>query len=60
MLIFIDTEFTGLGDPDPRLISIVLVPADGRDVFCAERPEDCWNERVSSWVSLFSSEHLDW
>lgn len=51
MLIFIDTEFTGLGDPDPRLISIGLAPADGRDSFYAELSEDCWrNGWVSSWV----------
>ena len=36
MLLFLDTEFTGLGQPDPKLISIALVPADGRTVFYAE------------------------
>ena len=39
MLIFIDTEFTGLGQPDPKLISIALVPADGRTPFYAELVE---------------------
>jgi len=36
MLIFLDTEFTGLGQPDPKLISLALVPADGRREFYAE------------------------
>ena len=30
MLIFLDTEFTGLGQPNPKAISLALVPADGR------------------------------
>lgn len=50
MLIFIDSEFTGLGQRFPRLISIALVPADGRDTFYAELPEDGWKEKASSWV----------
>jgi len=36
MLIFLDTEFTGLNQPDPKLISLALVPADGRREFYAE------------------------
>lgn len=36
MLIFLDTEFTGLNQSDPKLISIGLVPADGRNEFYAE------------------------
>lgn len=36
MLIFIDTEYTGLGQRDPKLISLALVPADGRNEFYAE------------------------
>ena len=39
MLLFLDTEFTGLGQPDPKLISIALVPADGRPPFYAELRE---------------------
>ena len=39
MLLFLDTEFTGLGQPDPKLISIALVPADGRTPFYAELVE---------------------
>lgn len=45
MLIFIDTEFTGLNQPDPKLISLALVPADGRDEFYAEVPlGDGWSQ----------------
>lgn len=36
MLIFFDTEFTGLGQPNPKLISLALVPADGGSPFYAE------------------------
>ena len=35
MLLFLDTEFTGLV-VDPKLISLALVPADGRNEFYAE------------------------
>ena len=44
MLIFLDTEFTGLGQPNPKLISLALVPADGRYLpFYAEIAEgDGW------------------
>ena len=36
MLIFLDTEFTGLFQADPKLISLAMVPADGRTPFYAE------------------------
>lgn len=36
MLIFLDTEYTGLNQPDPKLISIALVPEDGKNQFYAE------------------------
>lgn len=36
MLIFLDTEYTGLGQPNPKLISLALVPADGSEPFYAE------------------------
>jgi hypothetical protein len=43
MLLFCDTEFTGLGQPNPRLISLALVPADGGNPFYAEIAEgDGW------------------
>lgn len=36
LLIFLDTEYTGLGQTDPKLISIALVPEDGKNQFYAE------------------------
>ncbi len=36
MLLFLDTEYTGLGQHDPKLISIALVPEDGKNQFYAE------------------------
>lgn len=47
--LFIDTEFTDLGQRYPRLISIGLVAEDG-DSFYAELPADCYLERVTPWV----------
>ena len=43
MLLFCDTEFTGLGQPNPKLISLALVPADGGIPFYIELAEsDGW------------------
>jgi len=43
MLLFCDTEFTGLGQPSPKLISLALVPADGGNPFYIELAEgDGW------------------
>jgi hypothetical protein len=43
MLLFCDTEFTGLGQPSPKLISLALVPADGGNPFYVELSEgDGW------------------
>lgn len=50
MLIFFDTEFTGLGQRWPRLISIGLVPADGHNAFYAELPTDCYLDKCAPWV----------
>lgn len=36
MLLFLDTEYTGLGKVDPKLISIALVPENGKSAFYAE------------------------
>jgi hypothetical protein len=46
MLFFLDTEYTGLGQPVPRLISLALVAEDGRREFYVEladtwQPADC-------------------
>lgn len=46
MLLFLDTEYTGLRQTDPRLISLALVAEDGRREFYVEladtwQPADC-------------------
>lgn len=41
MLICLDTEFTGLDQARPDLISIALVDETGRE-FYAELPEEHW------------------
>jgi hypothetical protein len=46
MLLFLDTEYTGLGQPAPGLISLALVAEDGRREFYVEladtwQPADC-------------------
>lgn len=49
MILFLDTEFTGLDHPDPDLISVGLVNEAG-DAFYAELPPETYIERASSWV----------
>jgi hypothetical protein len=46
MQLFLDTEYTGLGQARPQLISLALVPEDGRREFYVEltdtwRLDDC-------------------
>ena len=41
MLLFLDTEYTGLGQRDPRLISLALVAEDGQREFYVELA-DTW------------------
>lgn len=48
--IFLDTEFTGLGQRWPRLISIGLVSEDGQHSFYAELAAECYMEKVTPWV----------
>ena len=50
MLLFIDTEFTGLNQRWPRLISIGLVSEDGRHSFYAELPPESYTEKLMPWV----------
>ena len=50
MLIFLDTEFTGLGQRWPRLISIGLVNEDGRE-FYAELPMESYHKNCSPWTT---------
>ncbi|MHB1592530.1 MAG: 3'-5' exonuclease family protein [Sulfuricella sp.] len=50
MILFPDTEFTGLGQRWPRLISIGLVSEDGQHSFYAELDAVGYMEKCDSWV----------
>lgn len=50
MILFLDTEFTGLGQRWPRLISIGLVSEDGQHEFYAELNAKDYIEKCSPWV----------
>lgn len=50
MILFMDTEFTGLGQRWPRLISIGLVSEDGQHSFYAELAVESYLEKVTPWV----------
>lgn len=48
--LFLDTEFSGLSQRWPRLISIGLVSEDGEHSFYAELPTECYLPECTSWV----------
>lgn len=50
MILFLDTEFTGLGQRWPRLISIGLVSEDGQHEFYAELHAKGYIEKCDPWV----------
>lgn len=50
MILFLDTEFTGLGQRWPRLISIGLVSEDGQHSFYAELATESYMDNCSAWV----------
>lgn len=50
MLLFIDTEFSGLGQRWPRLISIGLISEDRQHSFYAELPPESYSKKRSHWV----------
>lgn len=50
MLIFLDSEFTGLGQRWPRLISIGLISEDGLHQFYAELTAESYMEKCDPWV----------
>ena len=50
MILFLDTEFTGLGQRWPRLISIGLISDDGQHEFYAELAADSYMEKSDPWV----------
>ena len=49
-LLFLDTEFSGLGQRGPLLISIGLVSEHGEHSFYAELPADCYLDKAIPWV----------
>lgn len=57
MLLFLDTEFTGLDQVKPDLISIGLVDETGRE-FYAELPESHWTVQCNEWVHFNVVPHL--
>lgn len=57
LLIFLDTEFTGLDQSKPDLISIGLVDENGRE-FYAELPESHWTVQCNEWVHFNVLPHL--
>ena len=57
MLLFLDTEFTGLNQAKPDLISIGLVDESGRE-FYAELPEEHWAVQCNEWVHFNVLPHL--
>ncbi|MBV1777370.1 3'-5' exoribonuclease [Burkholderiaceae bacterium DAT-1] len=57
MMVFLDTEFTGLDAPDPLLISVALVREDGEYLY-AEVPPGQYAYRASHWVRENVMVHL--
>lgn len=57
MLVFLDTEFTGVNQAKPDLISIGLVDEIGRE-FYAELPESHWTVQCNYWVHFNVLPHL--
>lgn len=57
MLIVLDTEFSGLNQTKPDLISIGLVDESGRE-FYAELPEAHWTVQCNEWVHFNVLPHL--
>ncbi len=49
-LVFLDTEFTGLAQIRPRLISVGAVTEDGRHEFYAELPRRHYEGKADDWV----------
>lgn len=56
-MLFLDTEFTGLNQARPDLISIALVDETGRE-FYAELPESHWTVQCTEWVHFNVLPHI--
>jgi hypothetical protein len=59
MLLFIDTEFTGLGQRWPQLISIGLISEDGQHEFYAELAAETYLKKCDPWVGVNILPRLD-
>lgn len=57
MLLFLDTEFSGLNQNKPDLISIAVVSEAGIE-FYAELPEENWTVQCTEWVHFNVLPHL--
>src|SRR5471030_1951057 len=57
MMLFLDTEFTGLDQDKPDLISIALVDEAGRE-FYAELPPSHYAVQCNEWVNFNVLPHL--
>jgi hypothetical protein len=57
MMLFLDTEFTGLDQDKPDLISIALVDEAGRE-FYAELPSSHYAVQCNEWVHFNVLPHL--
>lgn len=57
MMLFLDTEFTGLDQDKPDLISIALVDEDGRE-FYSELPANHYAVQCNEWVHFNVLPHL--
>lgn len=57
-VVFLDTEFSGLGQECPRLISLALVSEGDADHFYIETPAETWRDQATSWVVENVAPHL--
>src|SRR5476649_356000 len=57
MMLFLDTEFTGLDQDKPDLISIALVDEAGREIY-AELPPSHYAVQCNEWVHFNVLPHL--
>ncbi len=59
MILFLDTEFTGLGQRWPDLISIGLISENGLRSFYAELTAESYMENCDPWVKENVLPHLE-
>lgn len=57
-VVFLDTEFSGLGQECPRLISLALVSEGEGDHLYIETPVKTWRDQATPWVVENVAPHL--